>query len=703
MGPPGSGKTSVAAVLAQKLNMPTYDIDNDHLESVWGTTVADKLATLGDEGFLKAEAEATCFVDKQDTIISLTGSNPLVPKGMEHLKKNGIAVFLDVAHGEIVRRCEEMKVDRIVGQASSPLADILAKRTQIYENVYDVRVLVEEGATVEKIADQVVDQVNKDQRFFSTRNCASDAEKAQQSTENFFDVVQQGLSNDRGLYYPEYLPSISLKQLERLVPLSYQERSLRILELFPTANLQPADLRKMIYKAYSTFQDPNNVLPLSCIEDNVHQLEEYHGPTASFKDLALQLTPQLFTASTKASGMENDDFLFIVATSGDTGSACLHGFGQNSNTPVIVLYPKGGVSPVQEAQMTSCEGDTCVISVNSDFDFCQSTVKDIFNSPELRKIFRKDHAVHMASGNSINWGRLFPQIPYTFQAYLELVKSGRIQMGEEMDLCVPTGNFGNILGGVFAKKMGLPVGKLVVACNENNILYDFLTTGKFDARGRSLVKTPSPSIDILLPSNLERFLYFCTDKNAGMINSWFDQHATQGYFDVPADVLERMSEDVTCGWCGEDECLETISGIYDRTNLILDPHTAVGTHVAKKACEGRQNPIVVAGTAHFSKFPTAVLRALNKSLPYDASLMDVNKKMHAIKTDTAFHNSIKNLGKTKVVHKVNCEPDKEAIVTEIRKFLSARRSNALELENAALKAELASMKQGLQTLLHAKA
>lgn len=239
-------------------------------------------------------------------------------------------------------------------------------------------------------------------------------------------------------------------------------------------------------------------------------MEEYHGPTASFKDLALQLTPQLFQASLASTGQSDEDFLFIVATSGDTGSACLHGFGKTNNTPVIVLFPTGGVSKVQQAQMTRCPGDVCVISVDGDFDFCQTTVKDIFDSPSLRQEWLANYNVHMASGNSINWGRLFPQLPYTFHAYLELVKKGRIKMGEEMDLCVPTGNFGNILGGVFAKQMGLPVGKLIVACNENNILYDFLSTGKFDARGRKLHKTPAPSIDILLPSNLERFLYMGT-------------------------------------------------------------------------------------------------------------------------------------------------------------------------------------------------
>jgi threonine synthase len=429
----------------------------------------------------------------------------------------------------------------------------------------------------------------------------------------------------------------------------------------------------MLDKAYSTFQDPKNTLPLSRIEDKFFQLEEYHGPTASFKDLALQLTPQLFQAATEASGQGEEDFVFIVATSGDTGGACLDGFGKTSNTPVVVLYPKGGVSPIQEAQMCSALGDTCVISVNGDFDLCQTTVKDIFNSQDLRQVFRDEHQVHMASGNSINWGRLFPQIPYTFQAYLELVQQGHLKMGEEMDLCVPTGNFGNILGGVLAKQMGLPVGKLIVACNENNILYDFLSTGHFDARGRQLVKTPSPSIDILLPSNLERFLYLCTDRKAAPILEWFEQHAKDGHFQVPAQMHERMARDVEADWCGEVDCMLTMRNVYNATGQILDPHTAVGHFVAKAATKERTAPVVVAGTAHFSKFPIATLRALGHAVPANATLEEINSKLHSIVTDTPFHSEIKKLGKEKFLHTANCNPVKDEIVAEIRKFLTARR------------------------------
>jgi threonine synthase len=674
MGPPGSGKTSISTLLSQRLNMPTFDIDNDHLESTWGCTVAEKLAALGDEGFLDAEAEATSLVNKQNTIISLTGSNPMRKGAMDHLRKNGIVVFLDVQHSEIVKRCETMKVDRIVGQASTSLQEILKRRETVYEDFYDVRVIVEKGANVNRIADQVWYQVEKDQRFFSTRNTKTYAEKQHLPLESFHTVVQQGLSDDRGLYFPEYIPSITLKQLERLVPMSYRERALRILELFPIADLHPSKLRNMLDVGYSTFQDPVDTLPLSRIEDKFFQLEEYHGPTASFKDLALQITPQLFQAATEASGQGDEDFVFIVATSGDTGGACLDGFGKTSNTPVIVLYPKGGVSPIQEAQMNSAEGDTCVISVDGDFDFCQNTVKDIFNNQELRKIFREEHQVNMASGNSINWGRLFPQIPYTFQAYLELVRQGHLKMGEEMDLCVPTGNFGNILGGVLAKKMGLPVGKLIVACNENNILHDFLSTGNFDARDRKLVKTPSPSIDILLPSNLERFLYLCTNRDASPIQEWFEQHAKTGHFQVPSQIHERMARDVEAEWCGEVDCMLTIRNVYNRTGQVLDPHTAVGHYVAEKATKDRKAPVVVAGTAHFSKFPTAVLRALGQSVPANATLEHINKKLHSIKTDTPFHSEIKKLSHVKRLHSAQCNSNREEIIAEIRKFLTARRS-----------------------------
>jgi len=673
MGPPGSGKTSVSKVLSAKLGMPVCDIDNDHLEDVWKPhSVADKLAELGDDGFLKAESEACMSLEKTNTIISLTGSVPLLDEAFAHLRKDGVTIFLDVEQDDIVQRMEAMKVDRIVGQSTKSLKEILEYRTEIYENSYDIRVLVEKGATIDQIANQVIDQLNKDQRFFSTRDIRPEAHKVPAL---FFDTIITGLAKDRGLYFPNYVPSISLKQLDRLVDLSYEDRALRILEMFPLATLNPVELGGMIRGAYSSFTHPTNTLPLTHIEDNKYQLEEYHGPTASFKDLALQLTPKLFQAAINHSGQGEDDFLFVVATSGDTGSACLDGFGKHPNTPVVVLFPNGGVSKVQQAQMASCPGDVCVISVDSDFDFCQSLVKDIFNSPDLRKEFSDLYNVDLSSGNSINWGRLFPQIPYTFSAYLDLVKQGVIKMGEPMDLCVPTGNFGNILGGVLAKKMGLPVDRLLVACNENNILADFLETGVFDARDRKLFKTSTPSIDILLPSNLERFLYVVTDGNAHLIDEWFNQHAEKGYFELPKDVHSKIQESVYGGWADGAQCKQTIKDVHTRTGQLLDPHTAVGKAVADNTFPDKKNPVVIAGTAHFSKFPTAILDALGEDNTDSLSLHELFDKLNRIDTTTRHHPSTADIPDAKILHDTNCPADKDSIIQEIRNFLKARKAN----------------------------
>lgn len=672
MGPPGSGKSTISANLSKKLGMPVLDVD-DHMEVVWGTTVANKLSELGDDKFLVAEAEIAMKLVEKNTIISLSGSNPLDLEAMNHLKKDGILVFLDVIHDNILNRAQEMKVDRIVGADSMPLEKVLSNRIAVYEDLYDVRILVEDGQGPESIADQVVEKLGKDQRFFSTRDISTQAEKDAQPPKQFFEVVRRGLADDRGLYFPSYFPKISLKQLERLVDLSYHERALRILELFPLSTLPPPKLRNILYEAYSSFTH-ESVLPLSHIEKNLWQLEEYHGPTASFKDLALQVTPRLFKESVSEGGSENEQYLFMVATSGDTGSACLDGFGKNKNTPVIVLYPNGGVSKVQEAQMASCEGDVCVLSINGDFDYCQTLVKDIFNSPELQEEMRSKYKVNLTSGNSINWGRLFPQIPYTFSAYLDLVKNGTIKMGEPMDLCVPSGNFGNILGGVIAQKMGLPVDRLISACNENNTLSDFLRTGTFDVRDRTLVKTPAPSIDILLPSNLERFLYMATNHDANAIKTWFTQHATEGNFTIPSDLHKEISKTVMADWCDSETTYSAIKDTLDRTQILLDPHTAVGKVIADRFVDPNKpnKPMVIAGTAHYTKFPDAVMKAVSGKDTTEMKLTELFEELKKIKTTTAFHPGVEYLTQAKVLHTTICPADKESVLTEIRSFLQKR-------------------------------
>lgn len=694
MGQPGAGKTSVARELGKRLNMNVYDIDNDHLEEVWKCAVSEKLSQLGDDKFLIEEANACEMInDKENTIISLTGSVPLNEKGFSFLRKKGLAVFLDVDEAEIVNRCEKMKVDRIVGQKTHSLKDILRYRSSIYNDNYDIRILVEKGADVSRVTDMVLEQINKDQRFVSTRSGLDSSSIIQSSgsdmgtssrninDNNFFSVVTQGLAKDRGLFFPVFLPSVSLGQLERLVSLSYPERCLRLLEMWPIASLPPKQLRTILEQAY---KDWPSVVPLNLIDRHCYQLELYHGPTASFKDLALQVTPKLFKACAKAvklsahsaprydnssksdviSEDKDDTYLFVVATSGDTGSACLHGFGSTKNTPVIVLYPKGGVSPIQEAQMLSAKGDVCVISVEGDFDYCQTLVKDLFNNTELSSMLWEKYKVKLASGNSINWGRMFPQIPFAFHAYLELVNMNKIKIGDKIDICVPTGNFGNVFGVILAKKMGLPIEQIIVASNSNNILTEFLTTGVFDLRQRKLEKTVSPSIDILLPSNLERFLYVMSDGDHKLVTTLFSELVKNGHFKVPQEMLESMH--LSAASCNEPDTLEVIGDVYKRTGHILDPHTAVA-HAVGIRFPGN-NPMVIAGTAHYLKFPTAVMQALG--LPLADSLDAQLAALRQLPTKTVFHRAIDSL--TSQTPSRQCPASSEAIQNAIIAFLDRR-------------------------------
>lgn len=571
---------------------------------------------------------------------------------LQKARSSGLLVYLDASddssHGD-----------------SSLLANV--------EDNYDLRVLVEDGMTANEIASKVARRVGQDQRFVSTRSDIKD----QENPVFFHETVRRGLAPDGGLYFPVDMPEISLGELERMVPLSYEERALRILEKFPLSTMQPAELRGMLKQAYSTFADPTNPLPLSHLENNQYLLEEYHGPTASFKDLALQLTPQLFRSSVKHSGEDDKAFLLLAATSGDTGSAALHGFANVPNVPVVVLFPKGGVSPIQQAQMVSCPGDVCVISIESDFDYCQALVKDIFNNNTLREELNQAYGVSLTSGNSINWGRLFPQIPYTFNAYLELVKMGALRLGDSMDLCVPTGNFGNMLGGVIAKRMGLPVQDLVVACNENNILADWIQSGDFDKRGRSLHKTISPSIDILLPSNLERYLYLMTDRDHTSVATWFTQFSEAGHFTLPGELHSTINAALKADWATGTESSHAIRDVYDRTKFLLDPHTAVGKVVADKVSGSHsERPMVIASTAHYAKFPQAALKALDMTEPDPDSMQlpELVQRLNSISSKTGQHPEIESIANLPVLHTIDAPADPEVVVQHIRDFLSRRGS-----------------------------
>jgi len=344
---------------------------------------------------------------------------------------------------------------------------------------------------------------------------------------NFLDVVRKGLAPDRGLFVAREFHPFYSGTLEDMIRLDYQRRALQVFDHFPISDMVRDDLKLMIYKAYSSFSHAE-VLPVTHLENNHYLMETFHGPTGSFKDLSLQLTPKILNHSVKLHNASQADHTkkmtlgLLVATSGDTGTAALDGFGREGDIPVVVLYPKDGVSIVQKLQMMTAAGSCLVLGVDGDFDFCQTTVKDILNSNELAEDFaRIVPNLKLSSANSINWGRFLPQVAFTVSSYLDMVKSGSINFGDTVDICIPTGNFGNILGTIYAKKLGIPIGRIISASNVNNVICDFIKTGEYDLTGRSFQKTNSPAIDILVSSNVERFLHLLSGQNHEEIAKYF--------------------------------------------------------------------------------------------------------------------------------------------------------------------------------------
>ena len=661
-GPPGGGKTSVGKVLGQLLSMPHYDVDDDHLEAYWKTTVSQKLAELGDEGFVEAEAEATMSINKQNTIISLSGSNPLHDKAMNHIRSQGVVVYLDVAKDEIIRRLHKMKVCRIVGQATKELGDILEYRRGIYEKYYDIRILIGNDETVEAIAAKIAETLSRNQTYYSTRG-----DGVEKKGFTFFEVLNMGLAHDQGLFMPHQLPYFKINEWQRFLEYNFQETALRILETFPIAPVNPQKLWELIQEAYSTFTN-DRILPVHKLGDKVFLMEEYYGPTASFKDLALQLFARMFKLANS-----NKTTCVLVATSGDTGSAVLSSFSEKEGkTPVIVLYPYNNVSPVQEAQMLVAEGKVSVIGVKADFDFCQSTVKRIFNDQEFRKGIKETLDVDFTSANSINWGRLMPQIIYSVFGYMELVRNKQIAFGETVDTCIPSGNFGNILGAFIAKKMGLPLGKLICASNENNILTDFLNSGTFSLKQRHLLNTISPAIDILNPSNLERLLCLINPKGCNNVKQWYavDLKEKQEFI-VDEETRKIIQNEFFAECCTQDEVKQAIKQEFEENHVLLDPHTAVGKVVINKyrKTQKTERGILLAGTAHYGKFPEAILSALGMN--EEGGLKEKFGRLEGLKAKyPEFHRELKGVLEKEVIHKGVVEADYETIKSKIGEILN---------------------------------
>ena len=479
--------------------------------------------------------------------------------------------------------------------------------------------------------------------YFSTRGASERVSSAA--------AILKGLASDGGLFVPASFPQMTLTEIEALVPLSYEERAVRILRLFLT-DYTEAELRGCVERAYGRTFDDVRRAPVRTVGE-LEVLELWHGPTSAFKDMALQLLPQLMSTARVKEG-ERDTILILVATSGDTGKAALEGFADTEGIRIMVFYPNGGVSPVQRLQMVTQTGtNVSVVAVRGNFDDAQRGVKEIFGdaamAEELAALRTK-----LSSANSINWGRLVPQIVYYFSAYADLLGERSIAAGDAVNFTVPTGNFGNILAGYYAKRMGLPVGKLVCASNANNVLTDFLQTGIYD-RKRDFYQTMSPSMDILVSSNLERLLYYLTEDTV-QVAAWMRELAEVGKYDA-SRLLPALRESFWAAFADDAATEEEIRAVYERTGYTLDTHTAVAYRAAEgyRRATGDTRPMVVLSTASPYKFGASVLHALGK----DAAGLDEFTQMTLLKERSGMEipARLAALRAAAVLHEGICERD----------------------------------------------
>ena len=423
-------------------------------------------------------------------------------------------------------------------------------------------------------------------------------------------AILRGLAPDGGLYVPAEFPQFTLDEIAALAPMSYQARARFVLERF-LPDFTSDELETAIAGAYGTGFDAQAVAPMAKVGSWAHALELWHGPTLAFKDMALQLLPYLLTMSGKKHGEEREVFI-LVATSGDTGKAALEGFLDVPGTRCCVFYPDGGVSQAQRLQMVTTGGsNTHVIAVKGNFDDAQTGVKKIFSDPDFAAKMNEQGRV-LSSANSINFGRLVPQVVYYFSAYADLLAEGAIKPGDKVNFCVPTGNFGDILAADYAGKAGLPVGKLICASNENNVLTDFIKTGAYDISGRDFFKTISPSMDILISSNLERLLFDLCGHSGAKVAELMAQLKEKRCYQVDAEMLGRLQAKYAAGYVNEDGIREEIRRTWQEDHYLMDTHTAVASAVLRDyiAKTGDKTPAVIVSTASPYKFGASVLEAI---------------------------------------------------------------------------------------------
>ena len=473
-------------------------------------------------------------------------------------------------------------------------------------------------------------------------------------------AIKTGLASDGGLYMPREIPQIDLEYIKELSNLSYPERAAKILSLFLT-DYTYEELLDDAQGAYSDKKFIPSPAPISELDGGRYMLELWHGPTSAFKDMALQIMPRLFVRALRKCD-ERRCALILVATSGDTGKAALEGYRDVDGTKIKVFYPIDGVSRVQKHQMQSQEGENVsVVGIVGNFDDAQSGVKKIFADSELAKEL-SGGGVFLSSANSINWGRLVPQIVYYISAYCDMYKTGAISLGEKIDVCVPTGNFGNIFAAFIAKLMGTPIGKLVCASNKNNVLTDFLTTGEYN-KNRDFHATISPSMDILISSNLERLLYVLLGEEKTA--EYMKKLASDGKYKLTNEEYSLVCEHFVGYYTDEDECRATVKRTYENINSLIDTHTAVAVSAAERYARDHkaENKMLVVSTASPYKFAADVLLSLGEKKPEDDLLAP---EMLEKATGVAIPAPLKTILEKQAIH--TGVIDKEEMVSSVKEF-----------------------------------
>ena len=479
--------------------------------------------------------------------------------------------------------------------------------------------------------------------YSSTRNAKEKVTASQ--------AILKGLADDGGLFVPDSIPSLDVT-IDELADMSYQETAYAVMKQFLT-DFTEEELKDCIRKAYDSKFDTKEIAPL--VEaDGAYYLELFHGPTIAFKDMALSILPHLLITAARKNQVKND-IVILTATSGDTGKAALAGFADVKGTRIIVFYPKNGVSPIQEKQMVTQKGDnTFVVGINGNFDQAQTGVKKMFQDKELAA--QMDAAgFQFSSANSINIGRLVPQIAYYVYAYAKLYKKGKIAKNEKINVVVPTGNFGNILAAFYAKNMGLPIAKLICASNENKVLFDFFRTGTYD-KNREFMLTSSPSMDILISSNLERLIYRIAGNDAAKNKELMAALTSEGVYAITEEMKEQLA-DFYGNYTSEEETAKVIRELYEKTGYIIDTHTAVAAGVYKKYKEetkDAETKTVIASTASPFKFTRSVMDAIDKA-KYDSmtdfELVDELSRIG----DVAVPKAIEEIRTAEVLHDTVCE------------------------------------------------